>query len=215
MAGIPIASFKRCLDILINNGFTVFVIEQTGSQPTKKTGKFAREVTNIYSPSTYIENISSHKTNNLVSVFLNIESDYKTNENIYIFGLTMMDMSTGKSIVYETDYTDGKTPAVFEDVYRFIETYDPSEVIVNVKKFDGTEDDILKLINISSRQYHIKMNKEITQDMYKLEYQNQFSKQIYSHEHMGFLSPIEYLNMERTQYSLISFILLILSLIHI
>lgn len=209
MAGIPIASFKRCLDILINNGFTVVVIEQTGTQPTKKTGKFAREVTNIYSPSTYIDNISSHKTNNLVSVFLNIESDYKTNENIYIFGLTMMDMSTGKSIVYETDYTDGKTPAVFEEVYRFIETYDPSEVIVNVKKFDGTEDDILKLINISSRPYHINMNKEITQDIYKLEYQNQFLKQIYSHEHMGFLSPIEYLNMERTHYSLISFILLI------
>lgn len=209
MAGIPLASFKRCIDILINNGLTVVLIEQTGGQPSRKSDKFAREVTKIYSPSTYIDNISSQRSNNLVSIYLDIENDYRTNEEIYIFGLTMMDMTTGKSIIYETNYADGKTPSVYEDVYRFIETYDPSEVIINVKKYNGTEEDLLKIINISSRPYHIKMNKEIPDDIYRLQYQNEFIRHIFNEEKMGFLTPIEYLNLERLQYALISYLLLI------
>ena len=209
MAGIPLASFKRCIDILINHGLTIVLIEQVGGQPSRKSDKFAREVTKIYSPSTYIDNISSQQSNNLVSIYLEIENDYKTNEEIYIFGLTMMDMTTGKSIVYETNYMDGKTPAVFEDVYRFIETYDPSEVIINVKKYNGTEEDLLKIINISSRPYHIKTNKDISDDIFRLEYQNEFIRHIFNEEKMGFLTPIEYLNLERLQYALISYLLLI------
>ena len=51
MAGFPNHSLKRYLNILLNNNFTVILIEQVTPPPNPD-----RKVTNIYSPGTYLEN---------------------------------------------------------------------------------------------------------------------------------------------------------------
>ena len=53
MAGIPTRSLKRYLNILLQNNYTIILIEQVTEPPNPK-----REITNIYSPGTYIETIN-------------------------------------------------------------------------------------------------------------------------------------------------------------
>ena len=50
MAGFPTVSLKRYLHLLISNNYTIIMVEQVTDPPNPK-----REVTNIYSPGTYIE----------------------------------------------------------------------------------------------------------------------------------------------------------------
>lgn len=203
MAGFPTASLKRFLQKLIDANYTVVLIEQVTPPPNPK-----REITNIYSPSTYIDNMNTHISNNLLSIYLEVETDYKNKRDIYIFGLSVINISTGYCVVYETDYIDGHTSSIYEDVYRFIETYNPAEIIINTRNFDKTNDELLKIINVTERSCHISIN-DVPSDMYKLSYQNGFISRIFKNHKMGFLSPIEYINLERSQYALMSYLLLI------
>jgi DNA mismatch repair protein MutS len=54
MAGFPSYALKKFVDILINNKYTNVIIEQVTPPPNPK-----RDVTQIISPSTYIENLTS------------------------------------------------------------------------------------------------------------------------------------------------------------
>ena len=57
MLGFPSVSLSKFLKILIDNKFTVIVIDQTTPPPNPR-----RSVTGVYSPSTFIENTSIDNT---------------------------------------------------------------------------------------------------------------------------------------------------------
>ena len=61
MAGFPTHALKRFIQLLIQNNYTIVLIEQTTEPPNPK-----REITQIYSPGTYIEEINHFDVNNIV-----------------------------------------------------------------------------------------------------------------------------------------------------
>ena len=90
-------AIDKFIQILLNNKFTVVLIEQVTPPPEPE-----RKITNIYSPGTNICYGLNEESSNLVSVYIEgIKriKDYKTNISV---GMSVIDLSTGKSIIYET-----------------------------------------------------------------------------------------------------------------
>ena len=94
MLGFPCVSLQKNLKILTENGYTIVVIEQVTNPPNPK-----REITGIYSPSTYIEDVQSD-SNYLLSIYI---SDEKQLNGKYLscIGLTALDLNIGKTIIEE------------------------------------------------------------------------------------------------------------------
>jgi DNA mismatch repair protein MutS len=203
MAGFPLNSLKRFINILINNSYTVILIEQVTDPPNPK-----REITNIYSPGTYIEEINQSDPNHIVSVYVTEELCYKTGKIIFSFGLAAIDLSTGYNVVYEAHMMYYEKAAFLEEIYRFIESYNPKEIVVFYNLDEQLSiklEDLRNKINFVNR--NINFRNTIDTKYFKLDYQNEFLKKIFQNN--GFLSPVEYLDLEKKNYARLSYILLL------
>jgi DNA mismatch repair protein MutS len=201
MAGFPLHSVKRFINILLNNNFTVILIEQTTEPPNPK-----REITQIYSPGTYIDEINKSDPNNIVSVYITEDSYYKTGQTIYSFGISSIDLSTGQNVVYEGNMIYYEKNAFLEEIYRFVEAYNPKEIIVNYNNICRLKlEDIRIKMSGNDRVIHYESN--IEKKYMNINYQNTFLKKIFPQH--GFYTPIEYINMEQKHNALISYIILL------
>ena len=200
MAGFPISSVKRFINILLSNSYTIILVEQDEIEPTQ------RKITNIYSPGTYIEDISQADPNNIVSVYIIESSSHKSNTNIFSFGISCIDLSTGNNNIYEHQNIYYEKSAFLEEIYRFIETYNPIEILVYCQCLEK-----LKISEIRNKLYFpnriIHYLDSIQSKFFNIDYQNQFLKKIFP-EH-GILSPIEYLDMTQKTNVIISYLILL------
>lgn len=194
MLGFPLHATKRFIEVLIKNGYTVVVIEQTTPPPNPK-----REITRVVSPGTYIDDVTDYNHNNLLSIYLEEVKDE------YLVGLSMIDLTTGKSVVYE--YGNSDLDAVIGELFRFIESNSVKEIAVNSK---GIGEQFVKQIDSlmvnSGVSYHFK-EKVVGKDIYKLSYQNKFLSKIF--KECGLLTPLEYIDLCYYPLAVISYLLLI------
>ncbi len=209
LGGFPLNTLQKYVNVLLNNNYTIILIEQTTDPPNP-----TREITNIFSPATYISDINTPDANFIISCFISEELCYKTGNIIYSIGLNAIDLSTGINIVYEIneDITlnvcrKNNNTTVFEDLFRFIESYNPKEIIINTNKLTKMDyDDIHKLFITHNRYINLKIN-DYPIEINDINYQNNYLKNIYNNTCL--LSTIEYLNMETKIYSLRAFLLLL------
>ena len=103
MLGFPSVSLSKFLKILIDSKYTVIIIDQTTPPPNPM-----REVTGVYSPSTFIEN-TSIDNKYLMIIYIEINQSINTtsknntiNKNNISIGLSCIDVSTGFINYYET-----------------------------------------------------------------------------------------------------------------
>ena len=68
MAGFPIGVIDKYIDILINNKYTIIIVDQYDNEMGKNAKK-DRKVSEIISPSTYIKDVTSYKSNFLMSIY--------------------------------------------------------------------------------------------------------------------------------------------------
>ncbi len=200
MAGFPCHALKRFINILLDNNYTIILIEQVTPPPNPK-----REITQIFSPGTYIDEITNYNPNNIISLYLDEEICYKTNKKLFIFGISSIDLSTGKNYLYEENFGYYDKNAYYEEIYRFIEIFNPKEIIVTFNNFnDNNIKNIKKKINIDNRLTHfMKCDTKYKQN----KYQNNFLKKIFQND--GKLSCIEFLELERKPNVLISYLILL------
>jgi DNA mismatch repair protein MutS len=205
MCGFPIHSLKRFINILLNENYTVILIEQTTPPPNVK-----REITKIYSPGTYIDEINQSDSNNVVSLYITEENCYKTAKCIFSFGISSIDLSTGNNTVYEGSQLYYEKNAFYEEIYRFIEAFNPKEIIISIDDMNTDKtsikiDDLKARLDNMNRIVHI--NTTIESKYKNIVYQNTFLKKIF--KNTGIFTPIEYINLEKNQYALISYIILL------
>ena len=202
LAGFPLASLKKYLNILLNNNYTVVLVEQTSTPPNP-----TRAVTNIYSPTTFIDHINEPYSNIIVSLYMSQEQCLKTLKKIFIYSLCNIDISTGNCSIYQSNNYIYDKDEMFNDISRYIETNNCKELIINTSNIlDFTEEELRRNINLINRIVHINFN-NIEKQYFIISYQNTFLKKVYNNT--GFLTPIEYLNLEKYQDSIIPFILLL------
>lgn len=201
MSGFPTQALQKFINILVNNMYTVIVIEQITPPP-----KVTREVTGIYSPGTYIEGNMTPDTNNVICVYVEQE---KTLNGKYLtcIGLSCADVSTGKCSTHNICSTQMDQTFALDETYRFILSANPKEILFHYKN-NGCEtpyEDIINYLELDPGKLFYKgaPNKNV----YNINYQNEMFHKIYNDLDTE-LSPIEYFNLEFKPYSVVSFILL-------
>lgn len=200
MAGFPCHALKRFINILVDSNYTVILIEQVTPPPNPK-----REITQIFSPGTYIDEISNYNPNNIISLYLNEEVCYKTHKILFVFGISSIDLSTGKNYIYEECFGYYDKNAYYEEIYRFIEIFNPKEIIITFENFNekGIKE-IKNKINTENRLTHfLKCETKYK----KNQYQNNFLKKVFQND--GKLSCVEFLELERKPNVLISYLILL------
>ena len=200
MLGFPTVATPKFIKILIENGFHVIKIDQVTEPPYPK-----RAITGIYSPGTYIEDVLTSDSNNIMSLYIEEVKQFN-DKTILLVGLSIIDLTVGKSIVHETYSTLEDDKYSLDECIKFISNFNPTEIIINYNKLITTTiDNLVTYLELNNKEcliYELK-NKEIQ----NITYQNNYLKKIFKLE--SYLSSIEDLELENLNYFILNYIILL------
>ena len=198
MAGFPNHSYEKWKNILLKHNYTIIKIEQD-SHGTKNP---KREVTEIISPGI---NVESHSFNNyLLSIYLE-ESTYK-GKPILLSGVSTIDITTGDNVIYEINPKADDFNYVLDELFRFIRTYNPAEIIINTENISLSKNYIIKYLEIEGYNLHFNNyedSKYLLENKYK---KSLFDKLFPNH---GLLCAEEYLDIQNMSFGASSYIFLL------
>ena len=200
MAGVPKYAIDKHVKKLLDNNYTIIIIEQIGDD--KKDVE--RKITNIYSPGTYLDDINYVKNNFLASIYIEHTETFKG--SILEVGVSCIDLSIGKNIIYEIPYKKDDMNYVYDELYKFINSYNPSEIIIQFKNVsEKLQKNIIETLEINKR-----LIKYVDYDdkYKKIEVQELILKEIFKPKSM--IHIFEYLNINKMQIGIYSYINLIL-----
>ena len=181
LAGVPAVSFERYLNRLIQEQkYTVIVVKQKGNPP-----KISRYIAQIVSPGTNFEHIVDNDDNYIVSLVIDKYKD------IYSVGYSALDVTTGKTWLYETHSTSEDPSYALDEVFNLLNVYRTSEIVVTF--LDGIDDQrhVMQYLEIPEH-YHYSVNNQRP----KIDFQNKLFGEVYQIQSL--LSPIEHLDLERS-----------------
>lgn len=199
MLGFPSVAKTKYLNILIDHGFTVVIIDQVTAPPKPK-----REITGIYSPGTYIDSVTS-ESNNIVSFYIENEKQ-SSQKHLTCVGMSSVDLTTGKIFFNEAHSSIEDNNYAISESQRFINTFNPKETLFFLRKNDkSTNDKLIHDFELSSKICHFfDVENKNYKHYEKLTYQNEFFDKIYKKN--DFLSCIEYLDLDKYNYARVSLI---------
>jgi DNA mismatch repair protein MutS len=186
MAGFPTHSADRHLDVLIENNWTVVMIEQITTPPNPE-----RAITRILSKNTDIDRSKSSTDNYILSLSFFIEKNGK----VYC-GWSVIDLFIGKI------FTEEIFENYIEDIRKLVLFFRPNEVIINIQSFyesfDKSKfyDDFCDQLNLFNKKVIIQTQDDIVNNV---SYQNKYFQDKFKTE--GLLSTIEILDLEMKEYA--------------
>lgn len=209
MCGIPIYTMKKYINILLENDYTVIVMDQLNNgHPITNT---QRKISYIYSPSAPpIDDIGeSDSSNNLISIFV----DFISVNNVYI-GISVVDVTTGELHVNEI-FSNGDSS--LDELYTFLQKYPAKEVLLTTNGKQYSKDSFPDLYNKYTFCELLELNPntvyintiQYQKEYYHSNYQNEFLLKLYtnSKSDFGLLSPLEFFEIERMSGAVVSLIL--------
>ncbi|WP_457593684.1 MutS-related protein [Hydrogenimonas sp.] len=192
MAGVPTVSIERYLSRLVQSRrYTIVIVRQKGVPP-----KVKRYVGNIISPGTNFDYLLEPTENYIVSLIVDV------NRGIYSCGYSAIDVSTGKTFLNEVHGTGEDRTYALDEIFNQLQSYNTSELLLTLNDASIDADWIVRYLEIEG---HISYS--IGTQRHKIAYQNELFANVYSIR--SFLSPIEYLDLERYPYASESLSLLI------
>jgi len=193
MAGFPSYCLSKFIPLLINKQYTIILVGQVTPPPNP-----VRAVTKIISKSTCLDFNQEDKSNILCSIY--IEEHSKS----FMIGLTMIDLSTGKSNLFEMASIPipKDTFYPFDEAYHQIISFKPCEYILNGHVNTIQSDDILDKLHIKNSHHHNFINLRPNSKISIHDHNNTLHKIFPDH---GMLTPIEFLMLERNSIALHSY----------
>ncbi|WP_152183891.1 MutS-related protein [Sulfurimonas indica] len=180
LAGVPAVSFERYLNRLIaEQKYTVIVVKQKGNPP-----KISRYIAQIVSPGTNFDHIVDNDDNYIVSILVDKFRD------IYTVGYSAIDVTTGKTWLYETHGTSEDPAYALDEVFNLFNVYRTSEVVMTFLDGIDNQKHVMQYLEIPEH-YHYSVNNQRP----KIDFQNELFKEVYQIQSL--LSPIEHLDLER------------------
>ena len=159
-AGFKTHLIEKYVKKMQDNGYTIVVYEEDEEIDKNKQGK-TRTLTDIYSPGTYIsiDNVSSSDelNNNICCIWIEIKQyrSKKIKRNDIYVGIGLIDIYTGKTFISEYKEEWIKNPTTFDELERFISTYNPCETII-ISNLDTSDiNDVISFCNIKSKSLHL------------------------------------------------------------
>lgn len=193
MAGFPLHSLKKFTNILLGHNYTIALVEQVTEPPNP-----VRKLTEILSPGMNM-NIEGKNSNFMMVIY------YEYIDLLPTVGLSGIDLTTGKTFVYEVGSLKSDPEFANDEVHRILSTYNPCEVVIlSDKNYDDNIKNILtRSLNLSGTLTHYKWaNFEYMASMSNLKYQSLILEKTYKPKYM--LSVVEMLNLEKYQLSRIA-----------
>ena len=213
MAGFPKVAINKYLPLLLDNNYTVVLIDQN---ELKENGKIKRSVSAIYSSSIQpidldiIKEEGNDLTCILIEVFENkINKKDKTLSNhSFLCSIINLNLSTNTFHLYEQQYES--LNSLLDNIFKIICRYKNTEILINIINNLNTIDKNIFLeymnLNINDAIHWKELNQN--DEKYKIysdkEYQNTYLKKIYSHINFGILDPIEFFDLSMYQLTIIN-----------
>ncbi len=150
MLGFRDYIIDKYVEKIQNNGYTAVVYSQDA--PTANT---TRSLTGIFSPGTFFSMNNEEISNNICCIWIYRSEKSKLNKigNIVI-GMSTIDIFTGKSIFYEVVTENVHNPTTYDELERFVTTYNPSETIIISNMEENKINDIINYVKIESKKIH-------------------------------------------------------------
>ena len=150
-------TFDKYLQIMMENGYIVVEIAQDTDSPEDnllasiKNKKKTRSLKAVHSAGTYLSyetDIRPNLTNHMMSIWM--EQNAKKKRLIY--GVSVLNIYTGESAIFEHEMEDWMNPTMFDELERYMAIYCPSEVIFlhgfqEEKEEEEVQDRIKKILN--------------------------------------------------------------------
>jgi DNA mismatch repair protein MutS len=165
MAGFRDYNVERYIQNVVDANFTVVIY----TQKEIEKGRMTRELTGIYSPGTFLPSdtdIDNKMTNNVMCLWLDKYSSkiLSTNQKI-ICAAAVVNIFTGKSVIFEYESLYEMIPATFDSLERFIYTHSPSETIfITPFQDDADSRKVLQYIGVTSRTIHLIRQNNMEED---------------------------------------------------
>jgi DNA mismatch repair protein MutS len=200
MLGFPLQSLNKYLNIMVEAGYQVKVIEQNamgkihGKINPKINGKIERFVKGTYSRGTTID-LDNKDNNYILSLWLETDDN-----NLDIIGVTICDLGTGILEIKDVLCDKDDMYQALDEVANYINTYQPSEIILSSDNCEWTSKK-LKYLEIEKNYYIFNSKDKL---FHKLSYQKHVLCKIFNQK-----NPIEYLEIEQYHYGRISLMLLL------
>jgi DNA mismatch repair protein MutS len=158
MAGFMVYLLDKYLSKMMESGYTAVVYVQE-KDSNKNNKPFNRVLEKIYSPGTFIScetDSSPQITNNIMSIwfYLSKQSGNIKNKELLICGISVVNIFTGKSYIFEYQTQFILNNTTFDELERAISVFNPSEILF-ISPFE--EKDIIKIVqytNIQSLSIH-------------------------------------------------------------
>lgn len=196
MGGFPIIAQEKYFTYLLENNYTIVVVDQVTEPPNPE-----RKVTQILSPG--IDIIYNKKQNNYLLSILIEKYNYK-NKEIYNAGISAIDLSTGKNYLHNINKIDDNNYYI-DEISRLITFYNPSEILFQTENINLTREEVINKWDISHNCYRI--NHYTNKNYKKPTYQNNILSKIFKFDNM--LSYIENLNLHEKNCLRLSYIYLL------
>ncbi len=179
MLGFPCLALTKYVPVLLNEDYTVVVAEQV-----KAGAAFRRKVTNVISPSTYID--SADDDNYLVLIYADKHKHV---------GMSAISVLTGRSVVHECCSDPDDADVSVDEALAFVKQHRPREVVLCGEVTQSQ----LELDDVPCQR------RETVR--HTVAYQNAMLGCAFDNDTM--LNNIEYLDLERSPHALVSYVLLI------
>tara|TARA_B110000208_G_scaffold192049_1_gene262233 strand:+ start:5954 stop:9133 length:3180 start_codon:yes stop_codon:yes gene_type:complete len=199
MAGFPSHSFEKWKNILLKHNYTIVKVEQEKHETKKPT----RKVTEIISPGINIS--ATNYSNHVMSIYLEEFADSKTLKTILQLGISVIDITTGKSYTYETHSKPDDYNFSLDEIFRLICTYNPCEILIHTLHTKIDREKIIEYLQINDQQIHFNIysDSHLLKNSFKTELLNKIYRE------RGMLTAEEYIHLERSPFALASFVYLI------
>ncbi len=192
MAGFPSVSLDRYLSRMVQSKkYTVVLVRQKGVPP-----KVKRYIANILSPGTNFDYLVEPTENYIVSLIVDI------NQGIYSCGYSAIDVSTGKTWLNEVHGTREDPTYALDEIFNRLQSFETSELLLTLNDASIDPEWVVRYLEIEG---HISWT--LGKTHHKIAYQNELFANVYGIR--SFLTPIEYLDLERYPYASESLSLLI------
>jgi DNA mismatch repair protein MutS len=198
MAGFPDYKLEKYLEIITENYYTAVVYVQEKNEKNTK-----RIFHSVHSAGTYIsyETDKPNITNNIMCIWVEtykpssikvslstdtISSYISKTRDTAIFGISVANIFTGKSSMFEYQNSLLMNPTTFDELERFVSVFSPSEVILVTPFDDNINENIIQYSGICNSIIHRCNLNDITnekvQNCSKQKYIQHILKTLYGEE---------------------------------
>jgi len=213
MCGFPCHKEDRYVETMLKQNWNVIVVEQEETE--FKKGFRNRRIKAVHTPGTYLQELNSggggvnsfaSQRNYLAAIYFEVEDKNKT----LSVGVSLFHNISGHTYTFQATSWNHDFLYPIQEIIRICDIYSPSEIVIASLPNLSCKQEILEQLSFQNCFIQNEME-TINPNVLKPSFQNTMLQKVYP-SCSGLITPIETLGLERHEYALVSFIVLLQSI---